>query len=334
MFGSIGMPELIIIFVIALIIFGPRKLPELGRSLGKSLAEFKRASNELKSTLEEEIRLEEQRPARDAQKAAKRRRCADAVGATAPCRRRPGRTESAADHSALSGAICHGPGSLSRPPVGGPAAPPDDDDEFGRRARCRFWSISTSSGNASSTRAWRLRVGVLVGFFFINQIFNFMLAPTRRALPPGVKLIYTQPGEAFSLYITVALIAGVVSRRRSSCIRSGCSSRRASTRTRRSSAIPFVLFSTLGFLAGAAFNHYVAFPFMMMFFASFNTTDLVFMPKLEDVFGLYTKMLLGMGIVFQMPTVVFFLAKMRWSPRGSSRRTSNTRCSSSSSSPR
>jgi sec-independent protein translocase protein TatA len=60
MFGSIGMPELIIIFVIALIIFGPRKLPELGRSLGKSLAEFKRASNELKSTLEEEIKVEEQ----------------------------------------------------------------------------------------------------------------------------------------------------------------------------------------------------------------------------------------------------------------------------------
>ena len=51
MFGSIGMPELIIIFVIALIIFGPRKLPELGRSLGRSLSEFKKASNELRSTL-------------------------------------------------------------------------------------------------------------------------------------------------------------------------------------------------------------------------------------------------------------------------------------------
>ena len=61
MFGSIGMPELIVIFVIALIIFGPRKLPELGRTLGKSIQEFKKASNELRSTIEEEIRLEDQR---------------------------------------------------------------------------------------------------------------------------------------------------------------------------------------------------------------------------------------------------------------------------------
>jgi sec-independent protein translocase protein TatA len=82
MFGSIGMPELIIIFVIALIIFGPRKLPELGRSLGKSLAEFKKASNELKSTLEEEIRLEETRSTFEASKAAAE--AAKTTAATAP----------------------------------------------------------------------------------------------------------------------------------------------------------------------------------------------------------------------------------------------------------
>ena len=72
MFGSIGMPELIIILVIALIIFGPRKLPELGKSLGNSINEFKKASTDLQNTLEQEIKIEEQkddakpRPRRDA----------------------------------------------------------------------------------------------------------------------------------------------------------------------------------------------------------------------------------------------------------------------------
>ncbi len=59
MFGSLGTMELVVILVIALIVFGPRKLPELGRSLGKSLGEFKRASNDLRNTLEEEIHVEE-----------------------------------------------------------------------------------------------------------------------------------------------------------------------------------------------------------------------------------------------------------------------------------
>ncbi|HEX5215437.1 MAG TPA: twin-arginine translocase TatA/TatE family subunit [Vicinamibacterales bacterium] len=63
MFGPLGFPELVIIFVVALLVFGPRKLPDLGRSLGKSLAEFKRASNELRSTLDDEIRADERKTA-------------------------------------------------------------------------------------------------------------------------------------------------------------------------------------------------------------------------------------------------------------------------------
>jgi len=103
MFGSIGMPELIIILVIALIIFGPRKLPELGRSLGRSIGEFKRASNELRNTLEEEIRVEEQRD----QRAAIRAEQDSAVAAAAPGGRASesdsGRAKRAAIQAALRG---------------------------------------------------------------------------------------------------------------------------------------------------------------------------------------------------------------------------------------
>ena len=55
MFGSIGMPELILIFIVALLVFGPKKLPEIGKSIGKGLAEFKRASDDLKKTIEQEM---------------------------------------------------------------------------------------------------------------------------------------------------------------------------------------------------------------------------------------------------------------------------------------
>lgn len=154
-------------------------------------------------------------------------------------------------------------------------------------------------------------VGVLAGFFFVDKVFDFVFEPTRRALPPGVKLIYTQPGEAFSLYIQISLIVGTlvaapwVMYQVWLFIAPGLFSKEKMV------AIPFVVLTTLGLVLGAAFNHFIAFPLLMAFFASFNTPDLNFMPKVTDVFDLYAKMTIGMAIIFQMPTVVFFLAKMK-----------------------
>lgn len=59
MFGSIGFPELIVILSIALLVFGPKKLPEVGRSIGKALREFRKTSDEIKERIEEEIQAEE-----------------------------------------------------------------------------------------------------------------------------------------------------------------------------------------------------------------------------------------------------------------------------------
>jgi TatA/E family protein of Tat protein translocase len=90
MFPNIGIPELIIILGIALLVFGPRKLPELGRSLGRSLGEFRKASNELKHTLEEEVRIEEQRDQRAKMQAEQ----ASAIAASSPAPVEPGSTGS------------------------------------------------------------------------------------------------------------------------------------------------------------------------------------------------------------------------------------------------
>ena len=189
--------------------------------------------------------------------------------------------------------------------------PPDEDDDLLGVGKMSFLEHLDELRKRIVRSCLAVAVGILVTFAYINPIFNFILAPTRKALPPGVKLIYTQPGEAFSLYITVALIAGAVVAAPYIMYQVWMFIAPGLYSNEKRMAIPFVLFTTIGFVAGALFNHYISFPFMMAFFASFNTPDLAFMPKLEDVFGLYTKMLIGMGLVFQMPTIVYFLARIK-----------------------
>jgi sec-independent protein translocase protein TatC len=153
-------------------------------------------------------------------------------------------------------------------------------------------------------------VGVVVAFAVINPIVNFVFKPIRSVLPPGSKLIYTVPGEAFSVYVTIALMAGVVFAAPFIMYQVWRLIAPALYLKEKRFAVWFIVMTTAGFLGGAAFNHYVAFKMLMVFFAQFNSSTLAFMPRLDDVLDMYTRMLLVLGIVFQMPTLVFFLAKM------------------------
>jgi len=187
--------------------------------------------------------------------------------------------------------------------------PPEDDESPG--GRMSFLEHLDELRRRIIYCCLAIGVGVVVGFVFINQVFNFIFEPTRRVLPAGSKLIYTQPGEAFSLYVQIALIVGLVIAAPFIMYQVWMFVAPGLYANEKRLAIPFVVLTTLGFLVGTAFNHYISFPYMMTFFASFNTKELAFMPRLDDVFGLYSKMLIGMGLVFQMPTVVYFLAKIR-----------------------
>jgi sec-independent protein translocase protein TatC len=153
-------------------------------------------------------------------------------------------------------------------------------------------------------------VGMLVAFTFIERIVSFVLSPARSMLPPGSRLIYTEPIEAFSLYIDIALLAGVVLASPFVLYQFWLLIAPALYSHQKKFAIPFVALTSVGAVAGAAFSHYIVFPYMIAFFGTFSSTDVAFLPRVETTFDLYVKMVLGMIAVFQIPTVVFFLAKM------------------------
>jgi sec-independent protein translocase protein TatC len=151
---------------------------------------------------------------------------------------------------------------------------------------------------------------MVAAFYYINPIIDFVFKPIREVLPPGSKMIYTVPGEAFSVYVQIALIAGVVVASPFIMYQVWQLIAPALYLKEKRFALWFILMTSAGFIGGAAFNHYVAFKMLMLFFGSFNSSQLAFMPRLNDVFDVYTRMLFVLGVVFQMPTLVFFLAKM------------------------
>ena len=191
-----------------------------------------------------------------------------------------------------------------------PPEDPFDKDEF-TEGKMSFLEHLEELRKRIINSVLGIAVGIGLSFFYIQQIYDFLTAPAVATLPEGSRLIYTQPTEAFSLYIQISLISGAVLAGPWIMYQVWGFIAPGLYANEKRFVVPFVLFSSLGFLGGAAFNHYVAYPFIMTYFASFNTPRLVYMPQLSYVFGLYVKMLLGLGVIFQMPTVVFFLAKMK-----------------------
>lgn len=155
-----------------------------------------------------------------------------------------------------------------------------------------------------------IAMGMSASLFFYDRLGAFVLEPTLRALPPGSELIFTRPSEMFAFYFNVALIGGVVlaapfvSYQVWRFVAPGLHARE------KRLVAPFVVLATLGAVGGAAFSHYVLFPGSISFFSTFTSPHVRFMPRVEEVFDQYLKMMLGMVLVFQMPPVVFVLARV------------------------
>jgi sec-independent protein translocase protein TatC len=153
-------------------------------------------------------------------------------------------------------------------------------------------------------------VGFAIAFYFINDLFAFIMVPMQQMLPNGQTLIYTDPSEAFFLQIKIGLMAGlilaspVVASQVWLFIAPGLYSHE------KKLAIPFILMSTVFFVGGTAFAHYQVFPIVWQFFVGFTNDFLTFTPRVEPAFSMYLRLVLAMGLTFQLPTIVLFLARM------------------------
>jgi sec-independent protein translocase protein TatC len=203
------------------------------------------------------------------------------------------------------------PGSAARPT---PDDDPEDDDldrdDGAAGGKMSFLEHLDELRRRLVVAVSAIGVGFLIAFAFIDRIFAFIMRPLQQILPAGGKLVYTEPTEAFMLQLKVAALAGlviaapVIMWQLWLFVAPGLYARE------KRFAAPFVLFSTISFVGGAAFSHYIVFPAAWKFFASFNNDYMQFMPKISEAFGLYSYMMLAFAVIFQMPTLVLALARM------------------------
>ena len=153
-------------------------------------------------------------------------------------------------------------------------------------------------------------LGAIIAFLFSKQLFYFLAQPLVKILPPNQPMIFTALTEAFFTYFKVALLAGfflaspVVFYQLWKFIAPGLYEHE------KKFVIPFVISATVFFILGGAFAYYIVFPFGFKFFLGFSTDYLKLLPKMNEYFSLSLKLIFAFGIVFEMPVITFFLAKM------------------------
>ena len=186
----------------------------------------------------------------------------------------------------------------------------DGDDENGTGAKMTFLEHLDELRKRLIIAVSSVGVGCVIAFAFVNRIYDFVYYPLLALLPKDSHFIFTEPTEAFFLKMKMALIAGIMIAMPVILWQVWLFVAPGLYAKEKKLAVPFIVLASVGFVGGAAFSHYVLFPWMWQFFGSFANENLEFLPKIEPVFSLYVKMLLGLGLVFQMPALVYPLARM------------------------
>jgi sec-independent protein translocase protein TatC len=183
------------------------------------------------------------------------------------------------------------------------------DDEPAGEGRMTFLEHLDELRKRITHAVGALLVGFIIAFAFANRVFDFVYLHLTAAVPGG-KLVYTEPAEMFMLWIKIAALTGVLIASPYIMLQVWLFIAPGLYAKEKKFAIPFVLASSALFIAGAAFSHYFVFPAAWNFFASFSNNYVDFLPRVGPIFGMYVKLLLGIGLTFQLPVLMFVLARL------------------------
>lgn len=155
-------------------------------------------------------------------------------------------------------------------------------------------------------------VGFVACYFFKEKIFVWLMRPLLQALPEGQgrTLIYTAPHEAFLTYLKVSFIGGVALAIPVILYQFWRFVAPGLYEQERHYLYPVVILSTVFFVGGASFGYFVVFPYGFEFFASFATDYIAPMISTKEFLSFSSRLLLAFGLIFELPLVSFFLAKM------------------------
>jgi sec-independent protein translocase protein TatC len=196
----------------------------------------------------------------------------------------------------------------SPPPVPAPTPRAADDEEEPGEGRMTFLEHLDELRKRITHSVVALLVGFLIAFTFVDRIWTFVFARLTDVVP-GKQFIYTEWGEGFFLYLKMAAVAGLMISSPYVMYQVWLFIAPGLYANEKKLAVPFVFFATVLFVSGAAFSHYLLFPAAWNFFASFSNEFLSFTPRIEPAWQLYVRLLLAMGLVFQLPMLMFVLAR-------------------------
>jgi sec-independent protein translocase protein TatC len=188
-------------------------------------------------------------------------------------------------------------------------SPFDDDEEPAGEGRMTFLEHLDELRKRITHAVGALIVGFIIAFAFIGRVQDFIYSRLTADIPGG-KLIFTEPSEGFMLQIKMAALTGVLIASPYIMLQVWFFIAPGLYAKEKKLAIPFVLSSTTLFIAGAAFSHYFVFPAAWKFLASFSNEYISFTPRIDPVFGMYVKLMLGIGLTFQLPVLMFVLARL------------------------